>query len=115
MFAGKGIDLCNPADPICHAGPGNEWSGHTDGYVPGYTTQAAAFVASKLLAGTGEAAPGLGPPTGYGQLPAYDTSLPGPTTQVPIYATQPRGSDHMPPGWDESAPGFDPSSVTGLP
>ena len=43
MFTGKGIDLCNPADPICHAGPGNAWSGHTTGYVPDYTTQAAAF------------------------------------------------------------------------
>jgi cutinase len=115
MFAGKGIDLCNPADPICHSGPGNEWSGHTDGYVPGYTTQAAAFVASKLLAGTDQAAPGFGPPTGYGQLPGYDTSLPGPAPQVPIYASQPRGSDHMPPGWDDSAPGFDPSLATGLP
>ena len=108
MFAGKGIDLCNPADPICHAGPGNEWSGHTDGYVPGYTTQAAAFVASKLMAGTDQAAPGFGPSAGYGQLP-------GPAPQAPIYASQPPGSDHMPPGWGESAPGFDPSSATGLP
>lgn len=108
MFAGKGIDLCNPADPICHAGPGNEWSGHTDGYAPAYTTQAATFVASKLSAGTGEAVPGFGPPTGYGQLP-------GPASQAPIYASQPQGSDHMPPGWDASAPAFDPSLVTGLP
>ena len=46
LFAGKGIDLCNPADPICHAGPGNAWSGHTTGYVPDYATQAAAFVAA---------------------------------------------------------------------
>lgn len=108
MFAGKGIDLCHPADPICHAGPGNEWSGHTDGYAPGYTTQAAAFVASKLLAGATPAVPDVGPPTGYQQLP-------GPAPQAPIYASQPRGSDHMPPGWDTSVPGFDPSLVTGLP
>src|SRR5262249_1133276 len=26
MFGSKAIDLCNPNDPICHAGPGNEWS-----------------------------------------------------------------------------------------
>ena len=43
LLGSKAIDLCNPADPICHAGPGNEWSGHTQGYVPGYTDQAAAF------------------------------------------------------------------------
>ncbi|MCP9274564.1 cutinase family protein [Mycolicibacterium arenosum] len=127
MFAGKGIDLCNPADPICHAGPGNEWSGHTDGYVPSYTTQAAAFVASKLSAGTGQAVPGVGPSTGYGQLP-------GPASEAPVYASPPLGSDHMPPGWDASAstrgsqaPGYgqppgsaagqgiDPSILTGLP
>jgi cutinase len=66
MFAGKGADFCNPEDPICHAGQGNEWSGHTEGYVPGYTAQAATFVASKLLAGTVQTAPGLGPTTGYG-------------------------------------------------
>ena len=54
MLGSKAIDLCNPSDPICHAGQGNEWSGHTEGYVPVYTTQAAAFVASKLLAGTGQ-------------------------------------------------------------
>lgn len=48
LFGSKAIDMCNPSDPICHAGPGNQWSGHTDGYVPGYTTQAANFVATKL-------------------------------------------------------------------
>ncbi|ORA85256.1 cutinase [Mycobacterium malmoense] len=70
MLGSKAIDLCNPNDPICHAGPGNEWSGHTEGYVPVYTTQAAAFVASKLLAGTGQQVPGYGPPQMYvPQLP----------------------------------------------
>jgi cutinase len=128
MFTGKGIDLCNPADPICHAGPGNEWSGHTEGYVPAYTTQAAAFVASKLLAGTGQSVPGFGPPTGYGQPPGY-------ASQAPVYASPPQGTDHMPPGYDaqtpahgsqapayqqlpgytSSAPGYDPSVVAGLP
>lgn len=107
LYAGKAIDLCNPADPICHAGPGNAWSGHTQGYVPEYTTQAAAFVASRLLTGTDQV-PGFGPP-GYG-------------SQTPLYASPPQGSDHMPPGYDASAstsgaqaPGWNPSVVTGLP
>lgn len=51
LLGSKTIDLCNPGDPICHAGPGNEWSDHTDGYVPTYTTQAATFIAAKLLVG----------------------------------------------------------------
>jgi cutinase len=51
----KTIDLCNPEDPICHAGPGNEWSGHTDGYVPVYTTQAATFIAARLSPGRSHA------------------------------------------------------------
>ena len=50
LLGSRAIDLCNPSDPICHAGPGNEWSGHTEGYVPVYTNQAASFVVSKLLA-----------------------------------------------------------------
>ncbi len=86
MLGSKAIDLCNPNDPICHAGPGNEWSGHTEGYVPVYTTQTAAFVASKLLAGTGRQVPGFGPPQGYGpQTPGY-----GP--QTPVYGPQTPGS-----------------------
>ena len=86
LLGSKAIDLCNPNDPICHAGPGNEWSGHTEGYVPVYTTQAAAFVASKLLAGTGQQVPGFGPPQGYGpQTPGY-----GP--QTPVYGPQTPGS-----------------------
>ncbi|WP_408633213.1 cutinase family protein [Mycobacterium hippophais] len=128
MFTGKAIDLCNPADPICHAGQGNAWSGHTDGYVPAYTTQAATFAASKLLAGMAPSVPGFGPPTGYGQLP-------GSAMQAPVYASPPQGTDHMPPGYvaqtpaygpqtpgyqqspgyTSSVPGYDPSVVTGLP
>jgi cutinase len=50
LLGSKTIDLCNPEDPICHAGPGNEWSGHTEGYVPVYTTQAATFIAARLSA-----------------------------------------------------------------
>ena len=98
MFASKAIDLCNPNDPICHAGQGNEWSGHTEGYVPVYTTQAAAFVASKLMAGSGQQVPGFGPSIqtpgpgtpGYGgpelpgpQAPGPGTSIHGPTSPAP--------------------------------
>jgi cutinase len=80
MFGSKSIDLCNPNDPICHAGPGNEWSGHTEGYVPVYTTQAASFVASKLmLAGSGT------------QSPGYPQSTPAPVTQTPDSGTPPPG------------------------
>lgn len=113
MFTGKAIDLCNPADPICHAGEGNAWSGHTDGYVPVYTTQAAVFAASTLVAGSSLAVPGFGPPTANGQLPGYDATPPGYGAPAPIYASEPRGSDHLPPGYVPSAP--DPSFVSGLP
>ncbi|GAB7071318.1 cutinase family protein [Mycolicibacterium hodleri] len=114
MFAGKAIDLCNPADPICHAGPGNAWSGHTDGYVPVYTTQAADFAAAKLLAGRAPLGPTLGPPSAYGQPP-------GSVPDAPIYASPPQGTDHMPPGYQQSPaytssePGYAPSVVAGLP
>ncbi len=79
LLGSKAIDLCNPSDPICHAGPGNEWSGHTEGYVPVYTTQAAAFVASKLLAGTGQQVPGYGPqsPVSGPQTPGSGPSIHG--------------------------------------
>ncbi|CDO87105.1 cutinase [Mycobacterium triplex] len=100
LLGSKAIDLCNPNDPICHAGPGNEWSGHTEGYVPVYTTQAAAFVASKLL-GTGQSVPGYGPsvpgygPSAPGAGPQYPGSgpltpgqAPGPVPQTPSYAPQ---------------------------
>ncbi|KLO43412.1 cutinase [Mycobacterium nebraskense] len=84
MLGSKAIDLCNPNDPICHAGPGNEWSGHTEGYVPVYTTQAAAFVASKLLAGSGQSVPGYGPPQGPGPMQPGQPS--------PVYGQNPPGS-----------------------
>lgn len=48
LFGSKAIDLCNPSDPICHEGPGNQWVDHTDGYVPALTSQAASFVAGRL-------------------------------------------------------------------
>lgn len=50
LFASKAIDLCNPGDPICHEGPGNAWTDHTDGYIPALTSQAASFVAGRLAA-----------------------------------------------------------------
>ena len=50
LLGSKAIDLCNPGDPVCHAGPGNEWNDHFNGYVPTYTSQAANFVAAKLMA-----------------------------------------------------------------
>lgn len=88
LLGSKAIDLCNPNDPICHAGPGNEWSGHTEGYVPVYTTQAAAFVASKLV-GPGQSVPGYGPSfPGVGpQLPGQ----PGYGQQAPVYGQTPPG------------------------
>jgi cutinase len=90
LFGSRALDLCNPEDPICHAGPGNEWTGHTEGYVPVYTTQAAAFVASKLMAGTGQQVPGFGPPQNYspyGPQPVYGPQTPGtaPGPQNPVY------------------------------
>ncbi len=70
IFGSKAIDMCNPGDPICHAGPGNEWSDHTNGYVPTYTTQAATIVAAKLRALGPYSVPGLSPGT---------TPAPGPS------------------------------------
>ncbi|MDP9165968.1 MAG: cutinase family protein [Actinomycetota bacterium] len=79
LLGSKAIDLCNPGDPICHAGPGNSWKGHTQGYVPEYTDQAATFVAAALLTGGDATSPGYGPRLpGYGPPPgpppAYDPS-----------------------------------------
>ena len=81
----KAQDYCNPNDPICHAGQGNEWSGHTEGYVPVYTTQAAAFVAPKLLGGSSQQGPGYSPPVqGFGpQAPGYGPQTPGNSASTP--------------------------------
>ncbi len=102
LLGSKAIDLCNPNDPICHAGPGNEWSGHTEGYVPVYTTQAAAFVASRLLAGSGREVPGFGPqvpgssPQAPGPYPSPGQApeWPGPSPQAPGPGPGPGGSIH---------------------
>lgn len=83
LLGPKAIDLCNPGDPICHAGPGNEWSGHTEGYVPSYTDQAAAFVASRLVPGPGEPGPDAGPGDGPGSAPGNGPPLPGPRPALP--------------------------------
>ncbi|HET9874153.1 MAG TPA: cutinase family protein [Mycobacterium sp.] len=61
LFGSKAIDLCNPGDPICHEGQGNEWSDHTDGYIPALTSQAANFVAGRLAASAQGRAPGPAP------------------------------------------------------
>jgi cutinase len=114
LLGSKAIDLCNPSDPICHAGPGNAWSGHTEGYVPAYTAQAAAFVASELLAGSGETVPGYGPQTEYGpQSPGYGPQY-GPQTpqygpQTPQYGPQAPGYGPQTPGYAPQAPGSGPS------
>ncbi|MGV0814224.1 cutinase family protein [Mycolicibacterium boenickei] len=113
LFGSKAIDLCNPSDPICHEGQGNEWSGHTEGYVPVYTTQAAAFAASKLLAGSGETVPGYGPalpgygPTpDYGQVPGY-APAPGYGPDTTLHGPQPYGPQ---PGYAPGAPGYGPQT-----
>ncbi|OBB03417.1 serine esterase [Mycolicibacterium fortuitum] len=101
LYGAKAIDLCNPMDPICHEGQGNEWSGHTEGYVPVYTTQAAAFIASKLLAGSGQSVPGFGPPSEYGpSVPGYG---PGYAPSSPGY-----GPDTT--GYGPATPGYPPDS-----
>ncbi|MFN6550550.1 cutinase family protein [Mycolicibacterium septicum] len=120
LYGSKAIDLCNPMDPICHEGQGNEWSGHTEGYVPVYTTQAAAFVASKLLAGSGQSVPGYGPALpdygygpetpGYSQYPGYG-SAPGTDPNTSLHGPQP-GYGPETPGYGQQAPGSGPSTAT---
>jgi cutinase len=106
--------LCNPNDPICHAGPGNEWSGHTEGYVPVYTTQAAAFVASKLMAGTAQSTPGYGPsiPGTGPQTPGYGPQTPGYGPQTPGEAPGPQAPGPLTPSYAPQSPT---PSVTGPP
>jgi cutinase len=119
MLGSNAIDLCNPNDPICHAGQGNEWRGHSEGYIPVYTTQAAAFVASKLLAGTGQEVPGFGPSVpwygpqtpGYGPLtPRYGPQTPGYGPQTPGYGPQTPGYGPQTPGYGPQTPGYGPQT-----
>ncbi|MEB4208242.1 cutinase family protein [Mycobacterium sp. 94-17] len=100
MLGSKAADYCNPNDPICHAGPGNEWSGHTEGYVPVYTTQAAQFVAQKLAGYGPSTTPGYGPST-----PGYGPSTPGYGPQSPVYGQNPPGSGPSINGGTGTAPG----------
>lgn len=86
LFGSKAIDFCNSGDPVCHAGPGNQWDDHTDGYVPQFTSQAANLVATKLRALPPFApspapgpAPGLGPGPGMSPPPAG-----GPVPESPV-------------------------------
>lgn len=121
LFSSKAIDLCNPSDPICHEGQGNEWSGHTDGYVPVYTTQAAVFAAAKLLAGSGQTVPGYGsaPEYGPGYGPGYGPAS-GPANG-PLYGPATPGYDPEspmhgpPPGYVPSPPGYVPETPTYAP
>ncbi|HEX7825913.1 MAG TPA: cutinase family protein [Mycobacterium sp.] len=96
-LSAKAIDLCNPSDPICHDGPGNAWSGHTQGYVPEYTDEAATFVAAALLAGTAHSVPSDG-----SQIPMYGSQSPTygppPGSQSPAYGPPPGPVYGPPPG-----------------
>jgi cutinase len=92
MFGAKAVDYCNPEDPICHAGQGNEWKGHTDGYVPVYTNQAASFVQTRLLTvlpQTGPEGP-LGIPPGPGSPAPFGPGPFGPS-QGPAPGPMPGG------------------------
>ena len=83
LLGSKAMDLCNPMDPICHEGPGNEWSGHTEGYVPIYTDQAASFVVAQLL--------GVQPPTTFGPSATsgpYATLAPSTAALAPSTAAE---------------------------
>jgi cutinase len=91
LFGAKAIDYCNPEDPICHAGPGNEWSGHTKGYVPVYTSQAASFIQTRLLAimPPTQLQPPMGPmsPTGPAPGPGFGPA-PGQGGPPPVVVDQ---------------------------
>jgi len=84
LFGAKAVDLCNPRDPICHAGAGNEWSGHTEGYVPVYTDQAADFVAARLFFARTPATPA---PFATSPAPSASTPVPSDATPDPVATT----------------------------
>lgn len=91
LLGAKAVDYCNPQDPICHAGAGNEWSGHTEGYVPVYTTQGAAFAAPKIMNGTPHM-PGQLPIQQLPQIPGAVPQVPGTVPQDPALAPQVPGA-----------------------
>lgn len=102
LLGAKAVDYCNPMDPICHAGSGNEWTGHTEGYVPTYTTLGATFAAGKLMAGRTPHLPGQVPGTGP-LLPTAPTpavpGAPGVTpSPAPVVPGLPNGSVVSTPG-----------------
>jgi cutinase len=47
LFAGRGIDLCSPGDPVCVVG-GRDRDAHHDYSVPPYPRQAAGFIAGRV-------------------------------------------------------------------
>ncbi|BBZ28506.1 hypothetical protein MMAD_28010 [Mycolicibacterium madagascariense] len=115
LLGAKALDLCNPADPICHAGPGNDWQGHTQGYVPDYTDQAASFVVSKLVGARASTYPSTPSPYGsaplapspYGPSPSGPPYAPSPYAPSPLTATAPDAtaqSPYLPPSPTPSAP-----------
>ncbi|OBK28538.1 cutinase [Mycobacterium asiaticum] len=89
LLGAKAVDYCNPQDPICHAGAGNEWTGHTEGYVPVYTTQGAAFAAPKLMNGVPhmpQQLPVPQLPLVPGAVPQVPGQVPGQVPQSPVSA-----------------------------
>jgi cutinase len=92
LFGAKAIDFCNPEDPICHAGQGNQWSGHTEGYVPVYTSQAASFIQTRLLAVLAPTPQGpMGPPPGPLGVPPGPMGVPPGPGQGPLPGPQSPG------------------------
>lgn len=87
LFGAKAVDYCNPEDPICHAGAGNEWKGHTDGYVPVFTSQAVSFVQTRLLS----VLPQLGPDGSMGGLPGPGPAQGPQPGQGPLPGPAPNG------------------------
>lgn len=93
LLGNKAVDYCNPQDPICHAGSGNDWEGHTEGYVPVYTTQGAAFAAPKVMNGVPHM-PGQVPLTP--QVPGAVPQVPGAVPQEPLSVPRTPGAPTTP-------------------
>ena len=108
MFGAKAVDYCNPEDPICHAGQGNEWSGHTDGYVPVYTSQAASFVADPAAVDTAPDQPrrtdGLSTWLRLSRRPARTCSGPAARSGSATWSGSAAWAQPRPPGSDRGQP-----------